>query len=230
MTTPDPRAHLAFALDVPSLPLAEPLLHALAPVVGCVKVGLELFLSHGPRVVEWVRERAPSCRLFLDLKLHDVPETVRRAAAAVAPLAPDYLTVHAGDGEEVLRAAVEGAPRARILGITVLTSVPRGPDTDALVLHRARAAQRAGAAGVVCSAEEASALRAALGPDFLLVTPGIRPAGADAHDQRRIATPASAIRAGSSLLVIGRPLRDAPDPAAAASRVLDEIAAALGET
>jgi orotidine-5'-phosphate decarboxylase len=228
----DARGRLVFALDVPRLEDARALAARLRGKVGVFKVGLELFLAEGPAVARAVREVAGDAGLFLDLKLHDVPETVGRAAAAVAQLAPDYLTVHAADGEELLRAAVSAvlarSPRTKILGITVLTSVARDAETARLVLTRAGYAAAAGCGGVVASGEEAQALKAAF-PGLLVVTPGIRPAFAavKADDQRRVVTPAGAISAGADLLVVGRPIRDAADPAGAAERVVAEISEAL---
>src|SRR5207245_11759842 len=163
----------------------------------------------------------PAC---LDLKLHDIPQTVEGAARGVAALGVDYVTVHASGGSEMIRAARRALPRTKLLAVTALTSL--GPDDlDAVGLARdavprlAKLAVAAGADGVVCAPKEVSALRASLGPTPLLVVAGIRPAGAAAGGQRRAGTAAEAIRAGASNLVIGRPLRGAPDPAAAAGAI-----------
>jgi orotidine-5'-phosphate decarboxylase len=215
------------ALDVPDPAAAERLASKLAGHVGLFKVGLELFVAHGRAAVEAVRK--PGLPIFLDLKLHDIPQTVESAARGVAALGVDYVTVHASGGTEMIRAARRALPRTKLLAVTALTSL--GPeDLDAVGLSRdavprlAKLAIGAGADGVVCSPQEVAALRASLGPAPLLVVPGIRPAGAAAGDQRRIGTPAEAVRAGASILVIGRPLRDAPDPAAAADAIAREIA------
>ena len=215
------------ALDVKDPAAAERLASRLAGHVGLFKVGLELFVAHGRAAVDAIRKfQLP---VFLDLKLHDIPQTVERAARGVAELGVDYLTVHASGGSEMIRAARRALPRTKLLAVTALTSL--GPDDlDAVGLARdavprlARLAVAAGADGVVCAPQEVSALRASLGPELLLVVPGIRPAGAAPDDQRRTATPAEAIRAGASILVIGRPLRDASDPAAAADAIAREIA------
>jgi len=216
------------ALDVPDLAAAERLASRLAGHVGLFKVGLELFVAHGGAAVDAVRKfGAP---IFLDLKLHDIPQTVEGAARGVAALGVEYLTVHASGGPEMIRAARRALPRTRLLAVTALTSL--GPkDLEAIGLARdavsrlARLAIAAGADGVVCSPQEVAALRAELGPAPLLVVPGIRPTGAASGDQRRTGTPAEAIRAGASILVVGRPLRDAADPAAAADAIAREIGA-----
>ena len=215
------------ALDVPDPAAAEKLASRLAGHVGLFKVGLELFVAHGRAAVEAVRKFG--LPIFLDLKLHDIPQTVESAARAAAALGVEYVTVHASGGAEMIRAARRALPRTKLLAVTALTSL--GPeDLDAIGLARdvvprlARLAVAAGADGVVCSPQEVAALRAALGPAPLLVVPGIRPAGAAKGDQRRTGTPAEAVRAGASILVIGRPLRDAPDPAAAADAIAREIA------
>jgi len=215
------------ALDVNDPVAAERLASRLAGHVGLFKVGLELFVAHGRAAVDAIRKF--ELPVFLDLKLHDIPQTVEGAARGVAALGVDYVTVHASGGSEMIRAARRALPRTKLLAVTALTSL--GPDDlDAVGLARdavprlARLAVAAGADGVVCAPQEVSALRASLGPELLLVVPGIRPAGTAPGDQRRTATPAEAIRAGASILVIGRPLRDASDPAAAADAIAREIA------
>ncbi|MEP7048999.1 MAG: orotidine-5'-phosphate decarboxylase [Pseudomonadota bacterium] len=228
------RAKLAYALDFPSFAEAEAGATRVVDAVGVLKVGLELFISEGPRVIELGRRLG--CDIFLDLKLHDIPETVERAVAAAAAHGVRYLTVHAAGGPKMLAAAAQRAARENtgliLLAITVLTSldtadlqaigVTASPSEQALRLGQLAQAQ--GIPGMVCSAVEVAALRAALGPEAVLVTPGIRPqANAGADDQKRTGTPASAIHAGSSLLVVGRPIRDAADPAAAARAITDEI-------
>jgi orotidine-5'-phosphate decarboxylase len=215
------------ALDVPDPAAAEKLAARLAGHVGLFKIGLELFVAHGRAAVDAVRKHG--LPIFLDLKLHDIPQTVESAARGVAALGVEYVTVHASGGAEMIRAARRALPRTKLLAVTVLTSL--GPeDLDAVGLARdavprlAGLAIGAGADGVVCSPQEVATLRASLGPGPLLVVPGIRPAGAAAGDQRRTGTPAEAVRAGASILVVGRPLRDAPDPAAAADAIAREIA------
>lgn len=231
------RAHLAFALDVPTLEAALPLAEAVGPEVGVLKVGLELFVAEGPAVVRRVREAAPGARLFLDLKLHDIPETVARAVDAATALGVDLLTVHASGGAAMLERAAERARAGgtTLLAVTALTSldasdleaigVSRPPGEQVLVLGRL--ALGAGAHGLVCAAPELASLRRELGPGPVLVTPGVRPAEVAAGDQKRVTTPAAALLAGSSLLVVGRPIRDAARPAEAARNIVTELASAL---
>ena len=215
------------ALDVPDPAAARALAGKLAGHVGVFKVGLELFVAHGAAAVQAVAEfKLP---IFLDLKLHDIPATVEAAARGVRGLGVQYVTVHASGGAEMIAAARRGlGPEVKLLAVTVLTSL--GPDEQAAVglpadavLRLARLAVQAGADGLVCSPQEVKALRDALGAGPLLVVPGIRPAGAAVQDQRRTGTPAQAIRDGASLLVVGRPLRDAEDPALAADRISAEL-------
>ncbi len=228
------RAKLAYALDFPSFAQAELGAERVVDAVGVLKVGLELFVSEGPRVIELGRRLG--CDVFLDLKLHDIPETVERAVAAAAAHGVRYLTVHAAGGPKMLAAAARRAERENtgltLLAITVLTSLDASDlhavgvsaDPSQQALRLAQLAHAQGIPGMVCSAAEVGALRAALGPQAVLVTPGIRPQDSPgADDQKRTGTPASAIRAGSSLLVVGRPIRDAADPAAAARAISDEI-------
>ena len=220
------------ALDVPDPAAAEKLAGTLAGHVGLFKVGLELFVAHGRAAVEAVRKSG--LPIFLDLKLHDIPQTVESAARGVSALGVDYVTVHASGGTEMIRAARRALPRTKLLGVTALTSLAP-EDLDAVGLARdavarlAKLAMAAGADGVVCSPQEVAALRKLLGPSAILVVPGIRPKGAAAGDQRRTGTPAQAVRDGASILVIGRPLRDAPDPAASADEIAREIASATVE-
>lgn len=228
-----PRDNLAFALDYPSLAEAREPLRLLAPYVGIAKVGLELFTREGPEAVRAVR--SSGIDVFLDLKLHDIPETVERAVASAAELGARFLTVHCCGGRSMLKRAVARAGAdLTILGVTVLTSldisdllsigVAATPEEQ--VLRMAHLGWDAGLRAFVCSPREVAALRAAF-PDATLVTPGIRPAGADVHDQKRAATPADAIRAGADILVVGRPIRDAASPPQLAASIVDEIDAAL---
>ena len=223
MTSPAP---IAVALDAPDLETAARWAGLVTPHVSTVKVGLELYLRYGPGVVASIRG-ASGVRIFLDLKLHDIPATVTGAARAVARLRPDLLTVHAAGGWEVVRAAVEGAPDTAVAAVTVLTSLSQA-DLDRIGLNGSMSdavrrlavlAVDAGARGLVCSPHEVAAVRAEVGPGILLITPGIRPAGASANDQARTATPEEALRAGADLLVSGRPITAAPDPGAAAAAI-----------
>ena len=212
--------------------------------VGTFKLGLEAFTSHGPGLVrDLVGMGAP---VFLDLKLHDIPNTVGGAAAAAARTGASIVNVHASGGPEMMRvageraraaAAAEGLPVPRVIAVTVLTSLDgatldavglRGTPREA-VLRLAVLAREAGLDGVVCSPEEIEAIRGACGLDFFLVVPGVRPAGTDPGDQKRIATPGAAARSGADLLVIGRPILKAPDPVAAARAIAAEIDAALAK-
>jgi orotidine-5'-phosphate decarboxylase len=226
------RAPIAVALDAPDLATLADWAEAVGPHVSTLKVGLETYLRDGRSAVAAARDAAPECALFLDLKLHDIPATVAGAARAVADLAPDYLTVHASGGPAMVAAAAEALPDTRIVAVTVLTSLSTedlqalgmlGPGVDgagALAVRLALAAVDAGARAIVCSPEEVGDVGAALaGRDVTLITPGVRPAGAAAGDQRRIATPREAIERGADLLVIGRPITGAPDPGAAAAAI-----------
>ncbi len=196
----------------------------VTPYVSTLKVGLELYLKFGPEAVASVRGPR-GVEVFLDLKLHDIPATVGRAARAVAKVRPDLLTVHAAAGAAAIGAAVQALPDTMIVAVTVLTSLSNadldeiglaGPVRDA-VLRLATLAVAAGARGLVCSPQEVAAVRAEVGPEITLVTPGVRPAGEASHDQARVATPQEALSNGSDLLVIGRPITGAPDPGAAAA-------------
>lgn len=230
----DGREQLAFALDVATLEQAKSLIALLAPEVGVFKVGLELFTAAGPAAVHAVHEAGRAC--FLDLKLHDIGATVARAVGSATNLGVKYLTLHAVVGPDGLRQAVEIAAgsRTQLLAITVLTSLDdadlatiglAGPADDAVV-RLATLASSAGVNGFVCSAREVARLRALLGPSACLVTPGIREPGADKGDQQRTEGPAQAIAAGSNLIVVGRPIRDAADPLAAARRFRLAVAGA----
>ena len=219
-------APIAVALDAPDLETAARWATLVTPHVTTVKVGLELYLRYGPDVVASVRG-ATRVQVFLDLKLHDIPATVAGATRAVARLKPAFLTVHATGGEAMIRAAVENAGTAKIAAVTVLTSLRdgdleslglAGPASDA-VRRLAVLAVDAGAQALVCSPQEANAVRAEVGPDITLITPGVRPAGSATQDQARVATPEEALEAGADLLVIGRPITGAPDPGAAAAAI-----------
>ncbi len=219
-------APIAVALDAPDLETAARWAALVTPHVSTVKIGLELYLRYGPDAVASVRG-ASGVDIFLDLKLHDIPATVAGAARAVARLRPALLTVHAAGGPAAIRAAAEAAPGARVVAVTVLTSLSEadlsgiglaGPVSEA-ARRLAALAVDAGARGLVCSPQEVAALRAEVGDDIMLITPGVRPAGAAVNDQARVATPEEALRAGADLLVIGRPITGAADPGAAASAI-----------
>ena len=220
----DASQRLILALDVPSADDAKRLLRQLDGVVSFCKVGLEIFTASGPDLVKWLVSQ--DTRVFLDLKLLDIERTVRRATAQAAGL-----------GVSFLPSAVEGARGSdlKVLAVTVLTSWDAGDLHDAgihlsvgdLVLRSARKALRAGSHGVIASGREAASLREQLGNDFLVVTPGIRPAGASTDEQKRVTTPADAIRAGADYLVVGRPITQALNPKDAALRILDEMQTAF---
>lgn len=233
-----PHHRIAFPLDVATAADARSLAQKVAPAIGVLKIGLELFVAEGPEVLDLGRTFDKP--IFLDLKLHDIPETVERAVAAAAAHGVRYLTVHASGGPEMLRRAAMRAERESggnltILAVTVLTSMSDDDlravnvslPAESQVLSLAKLAWAQGVRGFVCSPLEVASLRAALGPDAVLVVPGVRPAGAAAGDQKRIATPGATIRAGADLLVIGRPIRDAADPPEAARAIAREIGEAL---
>jgi orotidine-5'-phosphate decarboxylase len=216
-------APIAVALDTADLARAVRWAAAVAPHVSTAKVGLELFCAEGPAAVEKIRASA-DLDIFLDLKLHDIPATVRGAARSVAAVAPAYLTVHASGGTAMIAAAAEALPDTRIAAVTILTSLAAadldrlgiaGPPADA-VRRLAVLAVAAGARALVCSPQEVALVRAAIGPDVTLITPGVRPAGGDTQDQARVATPEQALADGADLLVVGRPITAAEDPGAAA--------------
>ncbi len=230
---------LIFPLDVSTAEQAWPLIETLSGAVGMFKVGLELFIRSGPRLVSRIREET-GAGIFLDLKLHDIPETVRRAMAAVAALDVALATVHCGESSAMLRAAVDGsAGKVKVLGVTVLTSVCADDlrtagfceDPAALASRRAAAAKAAGLSGVVCSGREVPRIKEACGADFLCVTPGIRPGwqAVGADDQQRVCTPGEAVRRGADYIVVGRPIRDARDPREAALRISQEVAAVISD-
>lgn len=225
---------IVLALDVDGLDEARRWIDLLQGEVGVFKVGLELYTAAGPAAVEAVHRAGAHC--FLDLKLHDIPATMASAARAAAKQGVKYLTVHASAGPAALREvarAVEGTATT-ILAVTVLTSLDTaelgaiglaGTPADA-ALRLARIARDAGVHGLVCSPHEVAELRGVVGSRGVLVVPGVRPAGSEVGDQRRVATPAATIRAGADLLVVGRPIRGVSDPRAAARAIADEIAAA----
>lgn len=225
------KAPIAVALDAPDLATAREWASAVAPHVQVVKVGLEVFLRDGHDAVHVARE-ASGCDIFLDVKLHDIPATVAGAAHAVAKLVPKYLTVHASGGQDMVKAAVEALPDTYVTAVTILTSLSQdqlvamgwnGSAQD-IVKRLASQSVAAGARAIVCSPQEVAAVRAEVGPDTVLITPGVRPAGSDAGDQKRIATPEQALSDGSNLLVIGRPITAAANIAEAAATIASNIA------
>lgn len=226
------------AIDTPDIDHARALAGQLSGIVGGLKLGLEFFNAHGPQGVREVAGGRGD--LFLDLKYHDIPNTVAGAVRAALPLRPMILNVHAGGGPAMMRAALGaaqeaaqrlGAERPLVIAVTVLTSMDdedlhavgqNGPAAEQVV-RLARLTQDCGLDGVVCSPREITAIRRACGTDFKLVVPGIRPAGAEAGDQKRVMTPRQAIEAGADWLVIGRPITGAGNPAAAARDMLQEL-------
>jgi len=228
------RQRLVFALDYPDLSQARAGAELVRDAVGVVKVGLQLFIKEGPAAVSLGRDCG--LEVFLDLKLHDIPATVGRAVASAGSLGVRYLTVHASGSKAMLASAVERAAESKltIVAVTVLTSLDQ-QDLARLGLEAtpgeqarrlASIAWEAGVRAFVCSPAEAGSLRSELGSEAIIITPGIRPGGAATQDQKRVSTPADAIGSGADLLVVGRPIRDASDPVAAARAIVDEIDAA----
>ena len=235
MNTMSPQNRLIFALDVPGKKEAKYYAKALEGVVGCFKIGLELFISEGPDIVKMIQDQS-AANIFLDLKLHDIPATVRGALRSAKKLGVRYITIHSTEGEEILETAQEvKGSGLEVLAVTVLTSTSTSSlaslgireDINAadLVLDRATRAQNSGCAGVVCSGEEAKLVKSKCGGDFKIVVPGIRPEWAlvSGDDQNRITTPSQAIEDGADMIVVGRPIRDANDPREAAQKIIEEI-------
>jgi orotidine-5'-phosphate decarboxylase len=228
---------IIFPLDVATIDDAKNYIKLLATSVGLFKVGLELFIRSGPEIIDFIHKQS-AARVFLDLKLHDIPATVSRAMARIADLGVAFATVHVGESQPMLAAAVEGSGGSvGILGVTVLTSICAADlksagyreefygDMSHAVMQKAKMAHSAGCAGVICSGLEAAQIKRKFGKKFLAVTPGIRPAWTvtEKEDQQRITTPALAVSAGADYLVIGRPIRDSEDPVQAAARIVAEI-------
>jgi orotidine-5'-phosphate decarboxylase len=233
--------YIIFPLDVPSLESAKQYVEMLSESVGMFKVGLELFIRSGPEIIKFIKASG-AAGVFLDLKLHDIPATILRAMESVAGLGVAFATVHCGESQRMLEAAVAGSGgKVGVLGVTVLTSVASkeiaaagfveefSADISKLVLKRAAMAKAAGCKGVVCSGLEVKMIKQAFGKDFVAVTPGIRPdwEGISKDDQQRITTPAQAVKNGSDYLVIGRPIRDSKTPRDTANRIAEEIKAVL---
>lgn len=234
------KSELIIALDVQKIESVTQVIDALPPAIAFFKVGLELFTSHGPTALAPLLQR--NKRIFLDLKIHDIPNTVAQAVLSAGRHRVALLTVHATGGRAMLAAAAEaaaklGPDRPRLVAVTTLTSLAQTDLADIGVsrelrehtLALGRMAVSCGIDGIVCSAQEVSAFRKALGPDAILVTPGIRPTGADIGDQKRVATPASAVKDGANFLVVGRPILAATNPRVAAEAILAEMEAALTE-
>lgn len=233
MSQPATRDRLIVALDVSRIAEARRIVAALGDSVSTYKIGKQLFTAEGPQVVRDLI--ASGRRVFLDLKYHDIPNTVGAAVREAAALGVSMMTVHASGGEKMLRAAAEAAAKSDtkplILAVTVLTSLDQVDleevgvlsDMSIQVLRLAALAHRAGCGGIVTSARETRAVRDRLGDELAILVPGVRPAGSDAGDQARIATPAEAIQAGASFVVVGRPITAAADPVKAAGQILAEI-------
>jgi len=234
----DPRERLIFALDVEHFGEAQELVGLLKGHVGLFKVGKQLFTHSGPKVIDMIRRKGE--RVFLDLKFHDIPNTVAKAGEEAAKLGSAMFTVHSMGGYEMMKRTVESSrniakqlniPKPLILAVTILTSMDEGileevgikTPVDQQVVRLATLAKRAGVSGVVASPREISLIRDHCGSNFLIVTPGVRPASAAKDDQKRILTPGEAVRAGADYIVVGRPIREADDPVKAADEIVEEI-------
>jgi len=237
----EPKDYIIFPLDLPTYNEAMSYVELLQGHVGIFKVGLELFISQGPGILTSIRNAGDS-GIFLDLKLHDIPVTVKRAFLAASQHAPEFVTIHCDEGGESLKSVADSNPgNTKILAITVLTSLDKrklrelgydehfSEDISALALLKARIAKEAGCHGIVCSGHEVGMIKKELGNELIAVTPGIRPEWSvvNQDDQKRIVTPSEAVLNGSDYVVIGRPIRDAKNPADAAKIVAEEIASAL---
>jgi orotidine-5'-phosphate decarboxylase len=237
-TMKDPRERLILALDVEHFGEAQRLVGLLRGHVGLFKVGKQLFTHAGPKVINMIRHKGD--RAFLDLKFHDIPNTVAKAAEEAAKLGVTMFTIHSMGGFEMMKGAVESSSltakqlnmsKPLILAVTILTSMDEdilkevGIETslEEQVVRLATLAQRAGVSGVVASPREIKPIRDHCGPDFFIVTPGVRPSSAAADDQRRTLTPGEAIRAGADYIVVGRPIREAKDPVKAAKEIVEEM-------
>jgi orotidine-5'-phosphate decarboxylase len=233
---------LIVPLDFSEMSAAETVIQSLSPEVNFWKIGLELFIHSGPAGVAQVKKQGG--RVFLDLKLHDIPNTVAKACLEVCTLGVDLLTIHSSGGQAMMQAAASavqsfsentGKPGPKLLAVSLLTSIDQSAlsselnvylDVPDYVVQMAVLARRSGVAGIVCSPQEIELVRQACGPDFLIVTPGIRPSGSNADDQRRTLTPSEAIEQGADYLVIGRPITQHPQPRQMALKILAEIAGA----
>jgi orotidine-5'-phosphate decarboxylase len=223
------KAPIAVALDAPDLLTLKTWSLAVAQSVDTLKVGLEVYLRDGAAAIDVVKHT--DCRLFLDLKLHDIPNTVAGAARSIARFEPDFLTVHASGGAAMIEAAAKALPQTRVTAVTILTSLSE-QDLEAIgykgsalesVTRLARLAVEAGARAIVCSAHEVAAVRSVVPADITLITPGVRPEGGDLGDQVRVATPQQAISDGADLVVIGRPITGAVDISGAAAHIAQSL-------
>lgn len=230
MASLSPKDRIILPLDFESLDEATRLTKDLKDHVGLFKIGLALFVKEGPRVIQSIHDIAGD-RIFLDLKFHDIPETVRKASEALIAVSQGirFVTVHTSEGEGAVKAAVGALKgKIRVLGVTILTSLG-DEKTVTPVLELSRIAKKAGCAGVVCSGHEARAVKQELGKDFIVVTPGIRPRWSTipGDDQKRVMTPQEAIRNGADYIVVGRPIHTAKDPVEAADKISNEIDGAV---
>jgi orotidine-5'-phosphate decarboxylase len=233
-----PRERLIFALDVEHFGEAQRLVGLLKGHIGLFKVGKQIFTHAGPKVIDMIRRKAE--HVFLDLKFHDIPNTVAKASEEAAKLGAAMFTVHSMGGYEMMKRAVESSrnvakqlnvPKPLILAVTILTSMDQatleevGIQTplEEQVIRLATLAKKAGVSGVIASPREISLIRERCGPDFLIVTPGVRPASATKDDQKRTLTPGEAVRAGADYIVVGRPIKDAEDPVKAADEIVREM-------
>ncbi len=233
-----PKNRIIFPLDLPTLDEALNFVEILKDHVGVFKIGLELFVRYGPKAVEAVKEKSGAA-IFLDMKFHDIPETVKGAMRSASSLGVDFITVHTDGGRGLLKAVVEGSGgKVKVLGVTVLTSLsaediieagtdPKFKDPKELVVMRSRLAKLAGCSGVVCSGLEANLVKKEFGKDFLVVTPGIRPKDSPPDDQKRLCTPYEAICNGADYIVVGRPIRKSKDPQKTAILISEEIDRAI---
>lgn len=220
-------APIAVALDAPDVETLSSWAKATGPFVQVMKVGLEVYLRDGAAAVDAARRASGGRSIFLDLKLHDIPNTVAGAARSVAALEPDFLTVHALGGAAMIRAAADALPETKIVAVTILTSMSQqdiqsvglSGSPSELAVQLALLAISNGARAIVCSPQEAKSIRQAVGAGVTLITPGVRPTGSDRGDQQRVATPKQALEDGADLLVVGRPITAAPDPGAAAQEI-----------
>lgn len=233
------RERLIVALDVDGLEEAKRIARRLQPYAGAFKIGMQLYTSQGPRVVKEIQQLG--CRVFVDLKFHDIPNTVAQAGRVLTGMETFMFNVHAAGGREMMRQTVEAVHREAdrlgvvppiVLAVTVLTSFSNEQWLEEVgakralqdqVVHWAKLAQESGLNGVVASPREIAAIREVCGPDFLIVTPGVRPAGAELNDQQRVMTPAEAVREGASYLVVGRPILSAADPIKVCQGIVEEI-------
>lgn len=224
------KAPIALALDAPDLATMKHWVVATNTYLSCMKVGLETFLHSGREATDLVREYSEGCDLFLDLKLHDIPQTVANAARAIKDVKPEFLTVHAAGGPAMISAAAEALPETKIVAVTVLTSLDESDlapfgvsDIKHLTRELAKRSVAAGARALVCSPHEVAEIRDAVGKEVILITPGVRPSDSNLGDQKRVMTPTDALKAGSDLLVIGRPITESKNPGESARKIAESL-------